>query len=472
MSINKELPVKKILFDNEEVPISGGAPSLQEKTVTPTKSVQEVTPDASYDGLGKVNVNPIPDEYIVPTLATKEITENGTYNASADGADGYSSVTVNVASSGGGSGGSVSYDGEYLCRVIDYDGKPLKEEWLNTGDVFTMPDVPTHDRLVFQEWSSPVAIVDNQMVIEDHGVTVGAVYTTKSGMTEFDIELTKANGLSLTLKMNGTKDWGDGTSDTSNYHTYADYGKYTIKCDGNGLFPDTSSKLGIFGQKDSSYNSSVLAVYFSNKVTILPNYTFWYCYGLSHVSMPKSITNIGSYCYQYCRNLDVAIIPSSVTGFGSDIFYSCSSIHEIVYPSGVTYMTGLSFADTSIKRFIMPDTVKGTITNVFVSCYALEECVISKNVTGLSGTFSNARGLKKLKIPNVTTVEGAFTYTNSCVEYDFSSNTSVPTANASSFTQISKIAKFIVPDELYDAWKTASNWSSVADYIYKVSEVR
>ena len=36
-------------------------------------------------------------------LITKEITENGTYNAIDDNADGYSSVTVNVASSGGGS---------------------------------------------------------------------------------------------------------------------------------------------------------------------------------------------------------------------------------------------------------------------------------------------------------------------------------------------------------------------------------
>jgi len=31
-----------------------------------------------------------------PTLVTKSITENGTYNASSDSADGYSSVSVNV----------------------------------------------------------------------------------------------------------------------------------------------------------------------------------------------------------------------------------------------------------------------------------------------------------------------------------------------------------------------------------------
>lgn len=36
-----------------------------------------------------------------PTLITKSITQNGTYNASADNADGYSSVTVDVPSGGG-----------------------------------------------------------------------------------------------------------------------------------------------------------------------------------------------------------------------------------------------------------------------------------------------------------------------------------------------------------------------------------
>ena len=39
-----------------------------------------------------------------PTLITKSITVNGTYNASSDNADGYSSVTVNVSGGGGGIG--------------------------------------------------------------------------------------------------------------------------------------------------------------------------------------------------------------------------------------------------------------------------------------------------------------------------------------------------------------------------------
>lgn len=90
------------IWENDEwVKISGSDPNLQEKTVTPSNSSQTITPDTDYDGLIKVNVEAIPDEYIIPNLQEKEITGNGDYVAD-EGYDGFSKVTVNVASSGGG----------------------------------------------------------------------------------------------------------------------------------------------------------------------------------------------------------------------------------------------------------------------------------------------------------------------------------------------------------------------------------
>lgn len=66
--------------------------NMQEKEVNPTKEVQEVIPDIQYDGLSKVTVNPIPDEYIQPT-GTIDITSNGTYDVKS-----YESANVNVGS--------------------------------------------------------------------------------------------------------------------------------------------------------------------------------------------------------------------------------------------------------------------------------------------------------------------------------------------------------------------------------------
>lgn len=76
-------------------------------TVTSGGSVEGtiyITTNGTYDVAQYANADvsvSVPTEPIEPPiLTTKTITENGTYNASDDNADGYSSVTVNVASGG------------------------------------------------------------------------------------------------------------------------------------------------------------------------------------------------------------------------------------------------------------------------------------------------------------------------------------------------------------------------------------
>ena len=134
--------------------------NLQEKEATPTKEKQEIVAEKQYDGLSKVVVNAIPDEYIIPegtrninqngdfdvrekatvvvnvpekVLGSKTITENGVYNPINDGLDGYN--YVNVATSG------VDINDYYYTKDTYYGGirKYIKEiPMLNTETLDTM----------------------------------------------------------------------------------------------------------------------------------------------------------------------------------------------------------------------------------------------------------------------------------------------------------------------------------------------
>ena len=85
--------IKNINFDLG-VAVKEIAPSLENLNVIPTREQQIFNHEDSY-GYDKVTV-----ERYTPIVNKKTITENGTYNASDDNLDGYSSVEV--ATSGGG----------------------------------------------------------------------------------------------------------------------------------------------------------------------------------------------------------------------------------------------------------------------------------------------------------------------------------------------------------------------------------
>lgn len=69
-------PASGTVFGSVEVEPSPD-PILQNTSITPTKQKQTATADSGFDGLGTVEVEPIPPEYIIPQGKTK-ITQNVT----------------------------------------------------------------------------------------------------------------------------------------------------------------------------------------------------------------------------------------------------------------------------------------------------------------------------------------------------------------------------------------------------------
>lgn len=376
---------------------------------------------------------------------------------------------------------------EYLIKVVDYDGTIIDEKYMHNGEVYTLPQAPSHNGLVFQEWSCSQAITNNQIIVNDNTVMIGPIYTTVSGQSEFDIELTKVTGLTFTLNMNGTKNWGDGTTDTNTSHTYADYGEYSIKCNGSSI-TDV-----LFGQDSSSPNYTVKNVKLAN-ITNLINNCFLCCYSLTTITIPKSVISVGSGVFNGCASLISAILPNNITSIGNLFFNDCNSLKSIVLPSSLTSIGSEAICYCRSLPFIsIPSDVTTIGNNQFYYCMALQTLILPKNLTVINSSLVyTCYSLTNIKMPNKITSLGnyafqqnyslssdkvyfynisnissyAFANCPNLLLYDFRSLTSIPTLSSiETFRYISSLCKIKVPWDLYQAWIVATNWSTYADYI-------
>ena len=398
----------------------------------------------------------------------KTITENGTYTAD-EGYTGLGTVTVDVASSGGGSLPSAKRND---VTFIDYDGTVLYSYSTEEAQKLNeLPPLPEHDGLICQGWNYDLATIKEY----NRPVTVGAIYTTDDGKTRVYITLQEGRTspmLGVCPKGTVTIDWGDGTepdiltgTSTSTVkwtptHNYAEPGDYVISLtvDGTMVLGGSSSynqysyllrhTSGSDG-RNRHYQNAIQKLEIGEGVISIGNNAFDGMYHLTSVNIPESVTSFGGATFTKCYSLTSVNIPESVTSFGGKVFENCYSLTSVSIPEGITSIESMFQNCYSLTSVNIPESVTSFGYYVFQSCYSFASVIIPKSVTSIGyDAFSGCYGIKF---------------------YDFTEHTAVPTLSATStLSGISADCEIRVPAALYDEWIAATNWSTYASQIVAV----
>ena len=124
---------------------------------------------------------------------------------------------------------------------------------------------------------------------------------------------------------------------------------------------------------------------------------FYYCSGLTSLTIPEGITSIESTAFVYCTAMTSISIPNSVTSIGESAF-AASGLETISIPEGVTSLgENVFYYCQGLTSATIGDGLTSIPNSTFWGCSALETVTIGKSVTSFGqNVFKECSNLKSI----------------------------------------------------------------------------
>ena len=361
---------------------------------TPSGSI-EISENGTYDVTDKAEA--VVD--VEPDLTTKQITQNGTYSASSDNKDGYSSVTVAVPSADL-TTKNITQNGTYQASSDNADGYsavtvavPGPSGSMNITQNGTYDVTAKAEAVV----NVPQPSGTKQVTISQNGTTTEDVEDYENAQITVNVQ---PNLTTKQITQNGTYpasgDNADGYSSVS-VAVPGPSGKITISQNGTDI--DVSSYAladvnvsGGASNEDAIVDGSFSGAYVNNNITKVDQYKFYMMNGLTSATL-NSVTQIGTRAFYNCTYISTVDCSEKVT-ISNNAFTYCYRLARLILRN----TSKLSALDSSNA---LSDTAIATGTGYIYVPAALVDSY--KAATNWSTYAARFRALEDYTVDGTTT---------------------------------------------------------------------
>lgn len=144
-------------------------------------------------------------------------------------------------------------------------------------------------------------------------------------------------------------DWGDGSTELSNTHTYTDgISRHIVKV----LFDrSVSTKLNKYALENTN---NIQSIYFPSILSDIGNQAFYQCNFEKIVFQGNIINTIEIAAFDGCNRLDDINFPASLTEIQDRAFQSCTSLKKVTFNSTTPPTLGANAFPDTIEKIIVP----------------------------------------------------------------------------------------------------------------------